>query len=281
LTSIFEKLDSNRDFFTCCLPVKGDPSKVLLGTENGSIYLGTLLDIEAIKNIKFNGNRLSNVLLNIEVKYKVKGSIRQIEYLNEKIIVFITDQGEICAIDYQSSKLLFIQEFKGTKYQRPWRMLILNNKRFITIGNYRRIDLWKYENGHFHCKEINYGGYPLFCIDYIDNERKTFLINGNDGWTGYYRKSNLRIRKYSNVKHVTSKNLQKIYYAEDYGCIFSIDYWGSIHIFQLSDRNILEKLEEFNITSSDRGNWVYYSQETNEVLIGTDDELFTFSKEKR
>lgn len=271
-------LNSDNDSFTCCLPLKSESCKVLLGTNNGSIFLGTIMDIEAIKSIKFDGNHLSNVLLDVELKYEVNGLIRQIDYLNEDTIVFITDQGEICTFNLPFSDLIFIQKFKGTQYERPWRMLILNDKSFITIGNYRRIDLWKYENGDFQYEGINYGGYSLFCVDYINNEGDKFLINGNDGWTGYYQKRNLGIRQYGEEINVTSKNLQKIYYAEDYGCIFSIDYWGSIHIFQLSDKSILEKLEEFNLTSS-RGNWVCRSQETNEVLIGTNNELFTFSKE--
>ena len=265
------------DNFSCCYLLEQEENKMLLGTSSGKVYLGEIKNFEEIRDIDFKNEVYAPVLESAYVLLELEGTIRQIEYLNEHCIIILTNQGEIVNYNLENSTSEFLQEYKGTKYERPWRMLILDSNRFIVVGNYRRIDLWEFEEDSFKKTRLNDYGYPLFCIDYYTEEENLFLINGNDGWIGYYKDDGQKVEQFSQERNIRSKNIQKLCYVKSFGCIFSIDYWGDIHIYQLTESNLLDKLEEFNLTSY-KGNWVKYSQEISQVLIGTEGELFVFSE---
>lgn len=265
-------LESN-DKFQCCLQFPDETEKILLGTINGYVYLGKIKKIDELKSLNFNNSRMISVLEEVQLLFKLEGVIRSMQFIDKDNVIILSNQGEISNFNRKKNTYYFIQKYIGNKYNRPWRLLVLNENNFITIGNYRRVKHWYKEDSIYKHSLIKDGGYPLFCIDWIDNDKRRFMISGNDGhttfWT-YYNKNPIEISSF-----YSDKNLQKSILTNT-GLIVSVDYYGSFFIYK-ENNNLLEKIEEYEISFS-QGNWVQYSKEMNMVLIGTDDNLIMISE---
>jgi len=264
---------NSEDKFQCCLLYPDEPEKILLGTINGYVYLGKLKPIEEIKTINFEDKRMSSVLDEFRAILKLRGVIRSMEFIDSNNIIILTNQGEIVNYDRKTETNYFIQNYRGTSYNRPWRLLILDENNFITIGNYRKIKHWFKDKNRFKYDLLNEGGYPLFCIDWIDLEKKKFLINGNDGHSSIWNYIEGNSKKISDF--YSDKNLQKCFLTDN-GLIFSVNYFGNFYIYKL-DNQRLKRIEQYSISLS-QGNWVYYSNGMSLVLIGTDECLIMITE---
>lgn len=261
------------DKFQCCLHFPDEPEKMILGTINGYIYLGKIKKIDEIKSLDLNDSRMVSVLEEHTVLLKLEGVIRSMQFIDKDNIIVLSNQGEILNFNRKTYTYYFIQKYIGNKHHRPWRLLILNENSFITVGNYRRVKHWYKEDTVYKSHLIKDGGYPLFCIDWIDTDKKRFMINGNDGHTTIWTCHDENPMEISSF--YSDKNLQKSLLTNT-GLILAVNYYGNFFIYKESN-NKLEKIEDYEISFS-QGNWVQYSEEVNLILVGTDDSLIMISE---
>ena len=256
------------DSFQCCLLLRDEQNRILLGTIKGKVYLGKLKSLDEIKSLEFTLKKTIPVLEECTEIFSLKGIIRAIEFLDAENILILTNQGEIINYNYIENIYIEIQNYQGTIYDRPWRLLVIDENNFITLGNFRKLKHWYKKDGYFYCKILREGGYPSFLLDWINLEEGDFIINGNDGFTAICNYKNNQFSFISNF--ISDTNLQKCIITKDNNVI-AIDYYGTFYIYQ-KKQNSLDKIEEYSISMA-RGNWVQYSNEIKKFLMGTNDNL--------
>lgn len=262
--------------FNCCFPIS--EKNILIGTNFGRIYEGELKTFNEITNLEIKNQKLLVVLkknLKQIFKFSQNSVIRSIQQLDPKSIITASDLGGIAILDINSKEIQIIQDDIGGKNNKIWRLLVINDENFITIGNYRQIKHWKKsDDGDFHPISISEDGSALFCLDWYNFNKSIILTNDFAGLNDLWESKKNEIYKVSSF--YGDNNLQKILTIDD-DYLIAVDWYGTIFIYKKEHDN-LEKIEEFRVTFSS-GNWIHESVEREFILIGTNDNLILLNKD--
>lgn len=269
------ELYSTNESYTCCCPLSDN--SIIIGTSLGRILRGNLMDIKSITNYSFSNEKMVKVLnddLECIFKFNLSGGIRAINTLDEKNLIILSELGCIALFNKSLKEFNLIQKCIGGKYNKYWRILVLDKNNFITIGNYRQIKHWKKIGSQFVASTLSKNGSALFCLEWYNKEKKIFFTNDYSGKTDLWIFENNKVRNINSF--YIDGNLQKsIILDDDY--IIATHYRGRIYIYK-KIKNSLERIEEFSI-SLRLGNYVHFSNELNMILIGTNDNLILLNKD--
>jgi len=269
-------IDLDDERFNCCYIVS--ETKVFIGTNLGRVYEGELQKIDDILKTEFKNEKLVVVFkknLNEVFKFSQNSTIRSIQPLDSDSLIISSDLGGIVILDFNSKKISLIQDDIGGKNNKIWRLLVIDERNFITIGNYRQIKHWKkLDTNQYYPITISENGSALFCLDWYDFNKKIFLTNDFSGLIDLWNFQNGNIINISSFNG--DNNLQKVL-SIDNKYIISIDWYGTIYIYK-KENNFFEKIEEFTISFS-TGNWIQESIEKDSILIGTDDNLILLNRD--
>lgn len=260
-------------FTSCCLI--NNTNKIFLGTNFGRIYRGTLLEKRKILQMDFGRANYVKVLESTleRIYSKLAGEIRAIKHLGYNKYLILSSEGEILWYNLDTDKKFFICNEKGSAKTRKWRLLVLDFKNFLTIGNYRRIIHWSRDSwGRYNPKFLSQNGEGLFCLDWIKRDQNLLFING------YHGTSEMWVKKRNNVIKSLDldldPNLQQITEIIE-NHIFSIDYFGNFIFYSVTDDYKLNTAERFDIANK-KGNCVHHSAENEMILAGTEDNLLYY-----
>ncbi|MBD3213070.1 MAG: hypothetical protein GF311_10725 [Candidatus Lokiarchaeota archaeon] len=259
------------EVFTCCLLLKNN--SIMLGSSYGNIYIGQLRTPSEVNNLEFNNNDNIEVITKISEKIlSFQGSIRTIENLNENNILILSSYGDIICYSIKNRSHTEIQKGKSSKFSKTWRLLVIDEDRFITIGNYKKLMYWYRSGDNFESntqpefQEFN-EKHAYFCLNWFEG-KNIFLINNFKGHTELWEVNASGISRIA--RDTLEGNLQDfLTINNDY--LITVDYFGYIYVFRIEDHTF-KKVFEFKI-SSNQGNIVYYSPENELILIGTNNEL--------
>lgn len=256
--------------YQCCCII--DNEIIIIGTTSGKVLLRRLVENERILNINFQDNVFRSVLQEDYVEIlDLNGVIRTIQKINDQEIVILSHLGGIVIYNIQTNQKQLVSEESYSRDSRRWRLLVIDEETFITLGSYGKIAIWSQSNSEFECRTIYPSKHSSFCINWMDTEEGTILINHYDGESYVCHLENSELIIHQNF--YLDSNLQKAQIFENY--LIAIDYYGSVSIYNISEN--YNKVTEFQIDYS-TGNWVQISQEIEKILIGTDKKLILLSK---
>lgn len=265
------------EVFTCCLPL-GDES-LLLGSSYGKVYMGRLKTLREIEALDFTNDDYFNVLEEISPEiFNLGGTIRAIERLDSENTIILSSYGDIICFNINDNSSTQVQEGNSSKYNNTWRLLVIDENRFLTIGNYKKLKLWLKVDENFESytepeyQEFN-ETHAYFCMDWVERD-KTFIINNFKRYTELWEVTDSGISRISSFQ--LEGNLQKCLIVEN-SYLITVDYYGYIYVFRRED-DVFNKVFEFRI-SSNQGNTVFFSSETDLILIGTITELIFLKKD--
>lgn len=276
-------IDKLKGTFTCCLPYLDGSHRILIGTTRGNVYEGTLIALSPLKTRKLSHETYIRVLKSrIKSITKLKGSIRAIKRLDPENFIISSDSGAITSLNIKSRETVVIQRPGWTKREKIWRLLVLDENNFVSIGNYDILKLWtkSSESNSYTSSTLSENGHAMFCLDWVDLDDGHFVITNNyQGITNLWDFRHMTEGGLAGEKIHSfdlAPNLQKCVslYKE---FLFCTDYFGTFHIYKRENRKFRE-IEEYTL-SSDPGNWVHNSDELDMILIGNDEYLIYLSKD--
>lgn len=256
--------------YQCCCVI--DNETIIIGTTSGKVLLRRFIGIDGILNVDFQDNIFRSVLQESYIELlDLNGVIRSIQRINEQEIVILSHLGGIVIYNIQTNQKQLVCEESYSLKSRKWRLLVIDESTFITLGSYGKIAIWCQVNSGFECRTFYYSKHSSFCINWIDSEEKTLIINHYDGDSYVFQLENSELIILDNF--YLDSNLQKAQVFENY--LIVVDYYGSVSIYNISEN--YNKVTEFQIDYS-TGNCTQTSQEIEKILIGTDNKLILLSK---
>ncbi len=265
------------EVFTCCLPLSNE--SIILGTSYGKVYMGRLKTLSEIEALDFTNIDHVNVLEEISTEiFNLGGTIRAIERLDSENIIILSSYGDIICFHLNDNSRTQIQEGNSSKYNKTWRLLVIDENRFLTIGNYKKLNHWLKVDENFKShiepefQEFN-ETHAYFCMDWIE-ENNTFIINNFESHTELWETTASGISRISSFQ--MERNLQRSLVIES-NYLITVDYYGFVYVSRI-ENNVFQKAFEFRI-SSNQGNTVYFSSEMDSILIGTNSELIFLEKD--
>jgi hypothetical protein len=259
------------DEFQCCLVLES--GIIFIGTTSGKVFESQLIEEEKISNFEFKSNINYESVLKDDLKeiLTMDGKIRSIERLNNEEIIILSHYGGIMLYNLNSKTNQLINKEFSSARSNKWRLLVIEEDIFIIVGNYGLVEIWYKEDNQFQYKVMTSSKHASFCIDWINREEKTILINNFSGETFIYQFENLELIEQQQLS--LDWNLQKSIIFEDY--LVAVNFYGSVSIYNMVDE--FKKVTEFQIDSS-TGNYVQKSQELNRILIGSDRKLLILAE---
>jgi len=256
--------------YQCCCVI--DNESIIIGTTSGKVLLRRFIGIDGILNIDFQDNNFRSTLQegNVEI-LNLNGVIRAIQRINEQEIVILSHLGGIVIYNIQTNQKQLVCEESYSNKSRKWRLLVIDESTFITLGSYGKIGIWSQSNSGFECRTIYPSKHSSFCINWMNTEEGTIFINHYDGESFVYHLENLELIHHQNF--YLNRNLQKAQVFENY--LIVVNYYGNVSIYNISEN--YNKVTEFQIDYSP-GNWIQISQEIEKILIGTNKKLILLSK---
>ncbi|MHA1723367.1 MAG: RNA-binding domain-containing protein [Promethearchaeota archaeon] len=252
--------------YNCCCLLSND--EILIGTTKGKVIKRKLKPIEDIKNLE---QTLDNDFIgllddNSEVILTFSGVIRSIQKISKTKCIILSSFGGIQIYDLISKDFEIINIERNEKHSKAWRLLVLDEFNFVTVGNYGQIIHWDIKDTvNKNC--IYRDRHAFFCLDWYDRDAKIFFMNNYIGTCYLWKFENNEIIELN--KSFLEGNIQKIEILDDY--LLAITYSGKICAY-LKNNATHRKVFEFNIRPS-TGNWIYYSNLKNQIIAGTDDNL--------
>jgi len=256
--------------YQCCCTINNE--LVFIGTTTGKVLLRRFIEEDRIINIDFQENIDYSVLQESYVEIlNLDGVIRTIQKFSEEEIIILSHMGAIVIYNLQTKQSQVISEESDSLKSRRWRLLVIDRDTFITLGSYGKIEIWSQSDSEFESRLIYPSKHSSFCINWINSEDRTLIINHYDGESFIYFIENSEL--IINQNFYLDRNLQNSLVFENY--LIVTDYYGSVSIYNISEN--YNKVTEFQIDHS-TGNWVQISQEIEKILIGTDKKLILLSK---
>ncbi|MHA1232178.1 MAG: GTP-binding protein [Candidatus Helarchaeota archaeon] len=262
------------EYLTYCYPIS--ETKLLIGTNYGRLYEG---ELRIPKSLDFKNNKYSILLRKADLtkeifKFRYNSTIRSIQPLSHNLYIISSDLGGIAILNVNTNEISIIQDDIGNKYNKIWRLLVIDSNNFITIGNYRQIKHWiRQDNNKFLPTPISGDGSALFCLDWYNKNEKIFLTNDYRGLNNLWKFEDDIIKKISSF--YGDNNLQKVLTIND-NYLIATDFFGSVIIYKKKEKSF-KKIEEFSI-SYGSGNHINESVNKGIVLIGTDNHLILLNK---
>lgn len=232
-------------FSTFCF-YPSNESKLLAGTAKGSLIT---FDLHA---------GLDKLLINLQQPFveatssrvvhrtKFNSMIRAIKKLdNEHLIVLSKNKG-ILLFNTISEQFKVLSHESSGKIHHTWRMVVLNDSSFITVGNYNKMIHWTIDLSDFSLVQriaTHSPGHASFCLDLFGQGK--VLRNDYSGRTKIYE------FMVENVRHSTTYNLvgnmqSAVFLNND---LLVLDYWGRIHVYHLNEQTgSINEIEEFDLS---------------------------------
>ena len=134
------------DIYQCCLVLNSD--EILIGTTEGNVFKRKFRDINELKNMDFaNEVNFINALEDFSERIlKMEGTIRSIQSLSDDKCIILSDFGGIQIYKIDTQDFTVINDESHSSSSKIWRMLIIDQFSFITVGNYGEMTLWDISN---------------------------------------------------------------------------------------------------------------------------------------
>lgn len=201
----------------------------------------------------------------------MEGAIRSIEQLNGNELIILNEKGGIIIYNFENASHFVVQRESENTRDKRWRLLVVDENCFLTVGTYGILDIWNNQNGQFESRSTYPCRDAIFCIDWFEKEENSFFINDYRGLSRTYNFSGMDIHEQNTVSLDT--NLQKVLKLDTY--LVAVDYFGNVYIYN-TERNF-QKVTEFQIGTSN-GTWIEKSAETENILIGTHSKLLLLNE---
>ena len=261
----------NPSKFQCSLLLEN--GMIFIGSDDGKVFQNKLLEVDEIPNTSKN-DTYTSILKNAKHEIlSLDGVIRSIQELNDEEIIILSSFGGIIIYNLNDkTNQLVNEEVPYDSSFKRWRLLVINEDQFITIGNWGSIELWYKENSQF-LNIISYNPYKhaSFCIEWLNRETKEIIINNYVGESIIYE---VRINELIEQQRIDlERNIQKLITFEEY--LIAVNYYGEVSIY--NKKEDFKEVTNFQIDPS-RGNWIQESKETGKILIGTNKKLLLLDK---
>lgn len=260
------------DIYQCYLLLNN--GEVLIGTTGGNVSKRILKDINEIKNqVSTPLENFKNVLEDTsEHVMKMQGTIRSIQLLSPNKCIILSAFGGINIYNLASQEIEIINQENSSAHSKKWRLLVIDENNFITVGNYGELIHWDISNNEVQKNFKIRDRHAFFCLDWLNRGEKVFLVNNYIGDCYLWKFEDAEVIEIDTFN--LNRNLQKIALVDDY--LISVNYSGKIYVYK-KEKSTFKRVFEFRIRES-QGNWVFYSQENEEILIGTNNNLFYLDK---
>ncbi len=215
------------DSYHCCLLL--NDGEILIGTTEGNVFKRKLEDIEIIKNRDLTSQQnFENVLIDTsELLLNMQGTIRSIQLLFNDRCIILSDFGGIQIYNLISQEIEIINEEKFSKHSKMWRLLVVDENNFITVGNYGELIHWDISNENIQKNSKYCDKHAFFCLDWFNREENVFLINNYIGNCYLWKFEDTEVIEINSFN--LDRNLQKITFVDDY--LISVSYSGRIYVY--------------------------------------------------
>lgn len=246
-----------------------DDHKIIVGRNDGEL-------IEANLSLD-DSNKLINNIARIK---KFRSKILILEQLSSDEIVILTYGGGLFILDLLDYSIATILKEEPSKLTRKWKILVIDDQNFITVGNYHKIIHWQNDGLNFKPKVVDSSGPAIFCIGWLDKTNGLIFTNSYSGHSTIMEYVNSEVKIIETLS--VESNIQKIKSISD-DLLFAIDYYGRIKLYKkpLNDESL--NLEEFNLTHTSghsieiRNNIIYFGFDDKIISLSTNlDDIFEY-----